>query len=132
MSQALAGPDLWEHLEAVVDSLLDSRMARLALFVYLQERKRAIAWYKVPAKTYFVANMPIVSSIGDFLTSITEETNKIKEAMYDLPKCGGATPALFRQFEDAPSRIEDVAVVETDADSCNMSLVELDVENDDD
>ncbi|EEQ97648.1 hypothetical protein Pmar_PMAR007498 [Perkinsus marinus ATCC 50983] len=132
MSQALAGPDLWEHLEAVVDFLLDNRMARLALFMYLQERKRAIAWYKVPAKTYFVANMPIVSSIGDFLTSITEETNKIKEAMYDLPKCGGATPALFRQFEDAPSRIEDVAVVETDADSCNMSLVELDVENDDD
>lgn len=38
------GPDLWEHLEAVVDFLLDNRMARLALFMYLQERKRAIAW----------------------------------------------------------------------------------------
>ncbi|KAF4754147.1 Anaphase-promoting complex subunit 23 [Perkinsus olseni] len=116
-SEQLAGPDLWEHLEAVLDALLDSQEARVALLAYLQERKRAVHWYKVPAETYFVANMPRVSSIDDFLTSIAEETDKVKEAMYDLPKCGGATPSIFRQFEDARSTmpIDDVAVVEMEA-----------------
>ncbi|EER04899.1 hypothetical protein Pmar_PMAR002557, partial [Perkinsus marinus ATCC 50983] len=42
MFRALAGPDLWEHLEAMIDSLLGSRELRLTLFTYLQERKRAI------------------------------------------------------------------------------------------
>ncbi|KAF4659988.1 Anaphase-promoting complex subunit 23 [Perkinsus olseni] len=131
-SEQLAGPDLWEHLEAVLDALLDSQEARVALLAYLQERKRAVHWYKVPAETYFVANMPRVSSIDDFLTSVAEETDKVKEAMYDLPKCGGATPSIFRQFEDARSTmpLDDVAVVEMEA-PCNMMLVELDVDDDD-
>ncbi|KAF4661543.1 Anaphase-promoting complex subunit 23 [Perkinsus chesapeaki] len=117
-SEQLAGADLWDHLEAVVDFLLDNRDARVALYAYLQERTRAIRWYKVPAQTYFVANMPLVSSIEEFLSSIGKETNKVKEAMYDLPKCGGATPLIFRQFEDARPMVEtdEVAVVEAGPD----------------